>query len=574
MRNVFLWRTLSVVTAATLAMGLSSCSGDSDSEPKLEVQPPSLSFEVNADSKSASITSNAKWTIATSQTWITVSPSEGSGNATIYVNAEENQNYGDKRTGRVTITTSKGGITRTIEVSQNSKSAKLSVSPTSASIKGEGGSQTFTVTSNLGWKVVSSQSWLTVNQSEGTGDGTVTATAEANGTNGSRSATLTFRGTEGNPDPVTVTVSQEAGGISVSPTKASLLGAEGSTTNISVNAAGSWTLTGLPNWLHASATSGVGNTTIALTALSENWSDAARSAVLTFRTSASSTSATVSQEGNLPKNLRVTLSNTTIMSDGFACDLKFSSEAKGYKEAFFTASAIRTMTERDIYNKLMENSEYSSLANYACLPGWTDPETELVYCVAAFGNENNADGSHKYGPMTIEHFTTKAKTLYDDMHLSLSYNSSRWMVEASRVGSYGQKCDEYYSIGAEDETADDYYTYCNRFTYAMMAHLVFKPAIAAKADYCYYEYGPQTIRYNRTGDKFICTTWGIDRDTKEYSAELSYLYRDLSSSTTSSAPQRAKEKRNPSEWNKPYRHLSKAEINKLRQSLRVYKVRK
>lgn len=562
-----------MVTAATMAVGLSSCGGDSDSTPKLEVAPGSLSFGISADDSPVGITSNVNWTITTNQSWITVDKSSGSGDATIYVSVEENQDYGDDRTGRVTITASKGGIVRTVDVSQKSKAAQLSVSPTSASIKGEGGSQTFTITSNLGWKVVSNQSWLTVNQSEGEGNGTVTVTAEANGTNSTRSATLTFSGTKGNPDPVKVTVNQEAGGISVSPTNASLLGANGSTTNISVTAAGSWTLTGLPDWLHASATSGVGNTTIALTALSENWSDVARSAVLTFRTSASSTTATVSQEGNLPKNLRVTLSNTTIMSDGFACDLKFNSEAKGYREAFFTASAVRTMTERDIYNKLMEQTEYSSLADYACLPGWTDPQTELVYCVAAFGNENNADGSHKYGPMTIEHITTKARTLYDDMNLSLSYNSSQWTVVASRAGSYGQKCDEYYSIGAEDDDADVFYVYCNRFTYAMMAHLVFKPAIAAKAEGCNYEYGPQTMRYSRTGDKFICTTWGIDRDTKEYSAELSWLYRDLSSST-SSTPQRAKEKKNPSEWNKPYRHLSKAEINKLRQGLKVYKALK
>lgn len=477
---------LSVLTTATLVMGLSSCGNDNgSSDSELNVSPGSLSFGANADSRPISITSNVKWTIATSQSWITVSKTSGSGDETIYVYVDDNQDSGNDRTGRVTITASKGGITRIVDVNQKA------------------------------------------------GD------------------------------------KQEAENISVTPTKVSLLGAANSTTSISVNATGSWSLTGLPDWLHASATSGVGNTTITLTALSENWSDMARSTVLTLRTSSSSTTATVSQEGDLPKNLRVTLSNTTIMSDGFACDLKFNSEAKGYKEAFFTASEIRTMNERDIYNKLMEKSEYSSLANYACLPGFVDPETELVYCVAAFGNESNADGSHKYGPMTIEHITTKAKTVYDDMYLSSSYNSSLWTVVTARRGSYGQKCDEYYYIASEDY-ADEYHQ-LYQFTDAMLAHLLFKPMIAEN-DRSQYKYGPQTMTFSRTGDKFFCTTWGIDRDTKEYSAELSIpVYRDLSS-TTSSTLQRVK--KSPSEWNKPYRHLSTAEINKLRQSLKVYKVLK
>lgn len=230
---------LSVLTAATLVMGLSSCGNDNgSSDPELNVSPGSLSFGASADSRPISITSNVKWTIAADQSWITVSKTSGSGDETIYVYVDENQNSGNDRTGRVTITASKGGITRTVDVKQKAEENK-----------------------------------------------------------------------------------KEDESISVTPTKASLLGAANSTTSISVNATGSWTLTGLPDWLHASATSGVGNTTITLTALSENWSDMARSAVLTLRTNTLSATASVSQEGDLPKNLRVSLSNTTIMSDGFACDL-------------------------------------------------------------------------------------------------------------------------------------------------------------------------------------------------------------------------------------------------------------
>ena len=450
-------------------------------------------------------------------------------------------------------------------------SAELTVSPTSPSaVKGEGGVLSFQVSSNIDWLISNNENWIQLSMREGNGNASVTATISANGTSASRSAIITFSDKGGKVSPVSVVINQESGGIALSPSTISLLGAAGSTANLSIKTIGNWTLSSSPDWLHSSATSGEGNTNIILTALSANdMTDEPRTAKLTFTSGKATASVTVSQESTLPKGLRVETSNMTIMSDGFACDLKFGKNTKGYREAFFTEDEVRTMTDKDIYNKLMEKTENSGTLDFTFLPGWANPNTNLVYCIAAYGNETNGDGSHKYGPMTIVHVTTKAETIFDDMYLTFTYNSSRWNVNASRSGSYGQRCDEFYYVAAEDDVAELYNTFASGVTYAFLAHFVFKPSIAKDKNWNYCN-GPQNLTWTRTGDKFFCATWGIDRDTKKYSSELSWLYRDLSASASANGLKSRTP--NPSEWNKQTRRPTQAEVDRMRNSLQVIRI--
>lgn len=419
---------------------------------------------------------------------------------------------------------------------------------------------------NTDWNVMSNEGWLHANKN----GQTVMVSADKNQNTDERKGTIIISATKDSKQTYTLYVTQKGvtAQIAVSPTSASLLCDKGSTTNLTVTATGSWNLLNLPDWIHASATSGVGNTTIVLTALSENWSDESRSTVLTISSDNLSTSCTVSQLPSLPSGLRVECYNETLMSDGFAYDLKFGPNAKGYKEAFYTESRYLTMTDRDIYNELMKNTEYNKLADYAVLPGVVDPGTTLIYCVASYGNDNNPDGTHKYGPITIVRITTKQQTLQDDMYMTSSYTSSQWKVTTSRTGQYGQKCDEYYYYAAEGDFAETLATYYQYFTYAYIAHMYFKPMIAKNSNDG-YKYGPQTMNFNRNKDKFFCVTWGIDRETKQFSADLSNaVYRDLSSSSSRA---KVRQKMTQSDLNKPFIHPSRAEIAQLRNVIRVYK---
>ena len=320
--------------------------------------------------------------------------------------------------------------------------------------------------------------------------------------------------------------------IKVSPS-VELLGAENSTTTITVSVSQNttWTITGTPDWLSLNK-SGLGSSTVTITATSENFSDEAREATLTFTTDDGAASATckVEQKGVLAANCKVTVGDMTVMSDGFAADLQFDDNCKGYREAFLKSSALTNLTDKDIFKILMGKTEYSGKLDYTYSP-IVDPGTEIVYCIAAYGSESNSDGSHKYGPMTIKRITTRSKTLGSDMYLTFSYTSSLWKVVTSRSGQYGQKCDEYYYLADEGSGAAELYNLAKSYTYAWLAHFYLKPAIAEKPEN-YYLYGPQTLTFNRSDSKFFIATWGTDRDTKEYSSSLSWVYKNLSSASS------------------------------------------
>ena len=164
-----------------------------DTDPYLTVNPSSLSFGYSGGSDSFTISSNVSWTVTSSATWCTVSPSSGSNNGTVTVKASENTSTADRT---ATITVTGGGITKTISVTQGHKDSDpyLTVNKSSLSFDYSGGSSTFTITSNVSWTVTSSATWCTLSPSSGSSNGTVTVKASENTTTADRTATITVTG--------------------------------------------------------------------------------------------------------------------------------------------------------------------------------------------------------------------------------------------------------------------------------------------------------------------------------------------------------------------------------------------
>lgn len=312
--------------------------------------------------------------------------------------------------------------------------------------------------------------------------------------------------------------------IKVSPS-VELLGTVNSTTTITVSATqdATWSVSGVPEWLSMNK-SGVGTSNVTVTAIQENFSDEPREAVLTFTTvdGFAYATCTVTQKGVLAANCRVTIGDMTVMSDGFAGDLTFDSNCKGYKEAFFYASALPSLTDKDVFNSLMEEPEFRGSLDFFASPyisPSTYPELEIVYCIAAYGSETNPDGTHKYGPVTMKIVKTRPETFSSDMLMTLSYTTSTWKVTTFRQGSFGQRCDYYYYIAGEGSDAEVLFDEWMSYTDAYMAHFYFKPQIEKNADWN-FKNGPQTMVFSRTEDKFCCITWGKHNATNEFSAEL------------------------------------------------------
>ena len=170
----------------------------------LSVNPSSLNFNSSAGSNTFTIESNTSWTVRSDQTWCTVNTSSGSNNATITVKVSENTSTLARS---AIINVGYGNNSAIISVNQEAAKDYLTVSTTSVSFTCNAGGNKITINSNTSWKTSSSEKWLTVSPSQGTGNGTLTLTVTDNTSNSERNALVTIDYGDTN---ATIAVTQEA----------------------------------------------------------------------------------------------------------------------------------------------------------------------------------------------------------------------------------------------------------------------------------------------------------------------------------------------------------------------------
>ena len=176
------------------------CGGNVSS---MNISTSSLSFTGAGEQKTFTITSNTNWTVGSNASWLTVSPSSGSNNGTVTATATGNTTT-TQRTA--TITVNAGVTAQTINVTQEAGTSSLSVSPASLSFAASGGQQTFSITSNTNWTILSTDSsWVKVSPASGSNNGTVTVTIAENTATTQRTATITVNGTGITAQTISVT---------------------------------------------------------------------------------------------------------------------------------------------------------------------------------------------------------------------------------------------------------------------------------------------------------------------------------------------------------------------------------
>ena len=147
----------------------------------------------SADPVTFSISSNRPWYIDNdSEEWCSVTPgasATSSLTSDITVTFEDNTSD-EPRTATLTVTAEEVEKPVLVKITQNAKSS-LEVTSPSGMIDGNGGSVTFTVTSDLPWTVTSPQTWITFSPSSGEGSKEpVTVTASAGEGTSMRTATV------------------------------------------------------------------------------------------------------------------------------------------------------------------------------------------------------------------------------------------------------------------------------------------------------------------------------------------------------------------------------------------------
>ncbi len=279
-------RTATVTVLGTGGLTRTVTVTQSGVTPVLTVAPTTLSVAALGGTNDFDITSNLPtWSVASNQTWLTVSAASGSYNKNITVTATANPSTTASRTATVTVSSSYT-TSKTVTITQPAASPELDVSSTTlnlgAAINSTG---TFSIYSNTSWSVAKSESWLTISSTTGSGDKTLTVTAtQANSGTASRTATITVSATGATDQTILVTQLGTAASLLVSPTETTLGAASGSVNYLTITSNISWTVevTSGSEWMTAGPSSGTGNSTITARATSANPSTSAtRSAEIT-----------------------------------------------------------------------------------------------------------------------------------------------------------------------------------------------------------------------------------------------------------------------------------------------------
>ena len=160
----------------------------SAANPVISLDTSSLEFASVSASKSFKITANTSWTVASDQTWCSVSPASGSGDSSVTVNVEENTSTAE-RTATIMVKSDAGN--KTINVTQSGVAAVLTLDVSSLEFASGSGSKMFRISSNIMWAISSDKNWCSVSPTSGNNDGSVTVSVEENTSTSSRSATIT-----------------------------------------------------------------------------------------------------------------------------------------------------------------------------------------------------------------------------------------------------------------------------------------------------------------------------------------------------------------------------------------------
>ena len=223
-----------------------------------------LQYENVASKYDVTIESEADWTSAVSDSWITVTPNSGkAGKTTVSIEVTPNTSI-SSRNGYVAIKT---GSAERLQIAISQKGIYIE-SDESITFTSYEESKKLSIRSNTSWTVTSKPNWLTLSKESGEGNGEITVTSSENPNTTSRSGEIVL-GQVGLSIQCKVKITQLGKSLSTDVTllefsdKASQM-----TFNLVSDAA--WTSNQTVQWFTTTPTSGRGNATITVAAEANN----------------------------------------------------------------------------------------------------------------------------------------------------------------------------------------------------------------------------------------------------------------------------------------------------------------
>lgn len=400
--------------------------------------------------------------------------------------------------------------------------SSVSVSTSSVNMGPGSGSQPLSITSNSNWNISGGASWLSVTPSSGSGNSSVTLTVTENKDFTSRNCTLNISTADGNAS-ASVIVTQEAAelALSVDVFELNFSEKEGDIQSLSITSNANWTITGKPEWLDLSSTSGSGNASIKLTTNSFNNSSSERQQTLVVTANGTSIEVKVTQKAGLSGNCTVQLGNIITLSDAVAFSFDYGSSVSYFHVGYLDKSDIGRMTEDEIITVLATKFErYTPSDDYVIsFNNLTSLHDYVIYTIAY-----NKDG--KRGELLSKNIRTKSGTNQANAYVdNVAYDNSYWYWD-TKIGPYASK---YYQWVMTGTGTTDYWKKSDAIVAWRFAQNIEKYPDSFKAivqDGSWYREREYSERYIQI------VTWGVD-SSGDFAGVITNERRYISSSSPS-----------------------------------------
>lgn len=268
---------------------------------ELTIDPASLSVLSDVGELVINVSSNCDWATTEVAEWISLSESEGNGDAeiTLFYSANESDS---QRIG--TFNFEADGISRTFTLTQAAKEfvAELTIDKLPQSVGAESGSFVVNVTSNTTWTTSGVPDWITLTPSSGTGNTAVSVAYSSNEEYNSRSATISFA-VDGITRELEISQAAKEFVAELSIDKSSVSATDtASEFTLQVSSNTTWSTSDVPNWVVLTPSQGSGDTSVTVN-IRENSTAEQRVAQITFSVEGIDLLLTITQSKNLSVDL-------------------------------------------------------------------------------------------------------------------------------------------------------------------------------------------------------------------------------------------------------------------------------
>ncbi len=236
--------------------------------------------------------------------------------------------------------------------------------------------------------------------------------------------------------------------LSVTPSSISLVSSANSSATFMITASGDWTINGGDDWLNISSTSGRGNTTITVTALTENSSASNRSCVLTINGSSVSATVGITQLAALKSGCNVSVTDKVILTDGFATKLSFGPNASYFYFGYLSSSSAGWTDDRIIQELQSKTKAHEAKDGIIMHNEVLDENTDYYLYYVAFDEQGNRGEILRYPIHTPSSRNAPAAYISD---VTCDYYKWYWTATISATAS------EYYMIADEGMNAFNLY---------------------------------------------------------------------------------------------------------------------